>query len=163
MWFFNNIIYNPIDAYYLDDEYHGGGFSIGTETGNPVRFYEDYNNYYSATVTKFFGYDNTFRTLAEWRAASPSGMLGGSWDASGNGTSGDHGEHDITSDPKFVDRANRDYRLQSDSPALTAGKGGTLKIFRGYPKEETIDVPSYMGAFGPEDESTPVRIRARIR
>jgi hypothetical protein len=39
-------------------------------------------------------------------------------------TRSDAGDTDITSDPKFLDLTNDDYRLQPDSPAITAGVDG---------------------------------------
>jgi hypothetical protein len=108
--FFNNIMYDGTRAY-----------DIEALTGDPPVFepyieYSDYNCFYSLTDFAQGAYGDQYATMASWTAAQSM---------DGNST---------TSNPGFTNAAADDFTLDTGSPCIGTGRGGSW--------------PSDMGAFG---------------
>jgi hypothetical protein len=134
-FFFNNIFYNGPTFRWAASDDHDYSFGIANSTFPVSHLYEDYNMFWGlGTSGTYFGRNSTGYTLAQWQAASPAGFVAG------------QGAHDIIADPQFDSVAVHDYGLKSTSPALTGGKGGSFTFFHGTSREETVTLPTYLGA-----------------
>jgi hypothetical protein len=102
--------------------YDGGrAYDIEALTGGSPDFtpyieYSNYNCFYSLSSFAQAAYGSQYSTLAAWTAAQ---SLDG---------------NSITSDPSFVNAAGGDFTLNTGSPCLSSGRGGSY--------------PTQMGAHG---------------
>lgn len=138
-YFFNNIFYNPPSFVNSNFTTHHGAINIWYNTAPISQIYSDYNLIYGSggSGAKYYAIGSgAGYTMAEWRAASIPQMTPG------------QGANDRYGDPLFVSAATHNYNLQTGSPALTGGKGGSFTFFPGTARASTVTLPTYLGALG---------------
>jgi hypothetical protein len=122
---FNNTIYNsPRGVVFADGDnwQFWNNIVVGAATRSVtgvgpkgVLWYSDYNDYFNGQVFIKQRYTTTERTYASLSSLKISGALydGGNPDI-----------NSITADPKFVDVARKDFRLDLNSPCIGRGRDG---------------------------------------